>query len=402
MSAASQTAADAIAKIELAPPSRPASEAEPTTKPARWVALDLLRFVAVLMMVQGHTFTTLLSQTYNSERWHRHHDFVHGYTAPMFLFGAGLAFGVTTFRGWDKQTRPGPALNKRIRRYVTLILIGYFLHLPAFFPSDWRWVTDAHWRAFAQVDVLQHIGVSLGLLQLAAILLKKPERLMALVSVLFAVVVFGAPMLATIPVGDHVPLCLAGYLNAHSGSMFSLVPWAGFTWAGLLTAYAARRHPRPSDTFLLKMALATALVVLVPIAINRTGFQPYGDHQFWRTDPYYFFFRLGNVMLVLTALMGVERTIDRWKLVRFSVIKQGVGLAETVGQETLIVYVAHLMVLHGSVVTPGLQRTYAHALNLNEAVGVTVALTGGMIVLAVLNARLKRYREARSRRLATA
>lgn len=402
MSAASQTAADAIAEIELAAPHRPSSEAEAQKKPARWVALDLLRFVAVLMMVQGHTFTTLLSQTYNSERWHRHHDFVHGYTAPMFLFGAGLAFGVTTFRGWDKQTRPGPALNKRIRRYVSLILIGYFLHLPAFFPSDWRWVTDAHWRAFAQVDVLQHIGVSLGLLQLGAVVLKKPERLIAVVSVLFAVVVFGAPMLAAVPVGDHVPLWLAGYLNGHSGSMFSFVPWAGFTWAGLLTAYAARRHPRPSDTFLAKMALATALVVLVPIAINRTGFQPYGDHQFWRTNPYYFFFRLGNVMLVLTALMGVERLIDRLKLVRFAAIKQGVGLAETVGQETLIVYVAHLMVLHGSVVTPGLQRTYHHALNLNEAIGVTVALTGAMIVLAVLNARFKRFREARARRLAAA
>lgn len=402
MSAASQTAADAIAKIELASPPRLAGDDEPEKKPARWVALDLLRFVAVLMMVQGHTFTTLLSPTYNSERWHRHHDFVHGYTAPMFLFGAGLAFGVTTFRGWDKQTRPGPALNKRIRRYVTLILIGYFLHLPAFFPSDWRWVTDAHWRAFAQVDVLQHIGVSLGLLQLGAVLLKKPERLVAVVTVLFAVVVFGAPMLATIPVGHYVPRWLAGYLNAHSGSMFSLVPWAGFTWAGLLTAYAARRHPRPSDTFLLKMVLTTAAVLLLPIAINRTGFQPYGEHEFWRTDPYYFFFRLGNVMLVLTALMGVERVIDRWKLARFSLIEHLVALAETVGQETLIVYVAHLMVLHGSVLTVGLQRSYHQALSLNEAIGVTVALTGAMIVLAASNAQFKRYRATRSRRLVTA
>lgn len=399
MSAASQTAATSIPEIELAPPGRP-SEAEPQKKPARWVALDLLRFVAVLMMVQGHTFTTLLSQSYNAERWHRHHDFVHGYTAPMFLFGSGLAFGFTTFRGWEKQTRPGPALNKRIRRYVTLILIGYFLHLPAFFPSDWRWVTDAHWRSFAQVDVLQHIGVSLGLLQLGAILLKKPERLVAVVTALFVIVVFGAPLIAAIPVGDHLPRWLAGYVNGHSGSMFPLVPWAGFTWAGLLTAYAARRHPRPSDTLLLPMAITTALVLLVPIAINRTGFQPYGDHQFWRTNPYYFFFRLGNVMLVLTAWMAVERTIDRFRLSRFSPIEQGVRLAETVGQETLIVYVAHLMVLHGSVVTVGLQRSWDHALNLHEAIGVTVALTGAMIVLAVLNARFKRYREARARRLA--
>jgi fucose 4-O-acetylase-like acetyltransferase len=150
------------------------------------------------------------------------------------------------------------------------------------------------------------------------------------------------------------------------------------------------------------MVLTTAAVLLLPIAINRTGFQPYGEHEFWRTDPYYFFFRLGNVMLVLTALMGVERVIDRWKLARFSLIEHLVALAETVGQETLIVYVAHLMVLHGSVLTVGLQRSYHQALSLNEAIGVTVALTGAMIVLAASNAQFKRYRATRSRRLVTA
>jgi hypothetical protein len=398
LSAASPILADALAPSELAV-ARPSPEAP---APPRWGALDLLRFTAVLLMIQGHTFTTLLSGEHDRERWHRHHDFVHGYTAPMFLFASGLAFGVTSFRSWDRQTRPGPALNKRLRRYVSLIVIGYLLHLPAFLPEDWRWVTEAGWNAFFQVDVLQHVGVSLALLQLGAVVLKRPERLAGLVAVLFVVVVLAAPILWALPVGDVLPPWLAGYVNGHTGSTFSLVPWAAFTWAGLLVAYAARHHARPSHTLLGAMALTTLAVLVIPIAINRTGWNPYGEHAFWRSSPYYFFFRLGNVMAVLTALMGIERMIDRRRwMERFAAVRASVGLAETMGQESLIVYVTHLIVLHGCVITPGLQTYWGRSLSFGEVVLVTLALVPAMAVLAVGNARLKRWQSAR-RRLASA
>src|SRR5688572_12434418 len=78
----------------------------------RWLALDLLRFCAVFLMVQGHTFTTLIDPVVRRARWYRHHEFLHGYTAPMFLFASGLAFGYTTFRAWEANTRPGPPLWK--------------------------------------------------------------------------------------------------------------------------------------------------------------------------------------------------------------------------------------------------------------------------------------------------
>jgi uncharacterized membrane protein len=65
----------------------------------RWLALDLLRFLAVLLMVQGHTFTALIEDAVRALGWYRWHSYVHGYTAPLFMFSAGLAFGVTTLLG---------------------------------------------------------------------------------------------------------------------------------------------------------------------------------------------------------------------------------------------------------------------------------------------------------------
>lgn len=395
MSASSHIAPGAI-EIAAVDSARRESPEPPQTAP-RWGALDLLRFVAVLLMIQGHAFTTLLSGTYDTQRWHRHHDFVHGYTAPMFLFASGLAFGVTTFRSWDRQVRPGKALNKRLRRYATLIGIGYALHLPAFFPRDWAYVDEARWAEFLQVDVLQHVGVSLAFLQLAAVVLKKPERLAALTTVLLGAVVLAAPILWTAPL-THVPLVLAGYLNGTTGSMFSLVPWAAFTWAGLLTAYAARLHPRPSHTLLGKMLLATLLVIFVPIAINRMGFNPYPSHNFWRTSPYYFCFRLGNVMAVLTALMAVERMVDRFRLAeRFVAIRKSLSFAEMMGQESLIVYVTHLIVLHGCVLGPGLESVWGRSLDFGQAVLVTLTLVAAMALLAFGWSRLKRWNESRKR-----
>lgn len=396
------SAVQGTGEIDLALPAPEASTARESPAPAsppRWGALDLLRFVAVLLMIQGHAFTTLLSGAYDGELWHRRHDFVHGYTAPMFLFASGLAFGVTTFRAWDRMIVPGRALHKRLRRYLMLIVIGYLLHLPALLPEDWQWMDEARWQAFLQVDVLQHVGVSLGLLQLGAVLLKKPERLIAVVSVLFVVVVLGAPILSTIPVRDVLPFALAGYVNSESGSTFALVPWVGFTWAGLMVAYAARRHPRPSHTQLGAAALTTLLVLLVPIAINRTGWNPYGAHPFWRSSPFYFFFRLGNVMAVLTALMLVERLIDRYRLTeRFTAVRGGTTLAETLGQESLIIYVGHLVVLHGCVLGPGLQSIWGRALSFGEASLVTAGLVVAMTVLALAWHAAKDGLERRRRR----
>jgi uncharacterized membrane protein len=98
MSAGDTAFAEAASSASAAASAETQRESTPTPRGPRWLALDLFRFAAALLMVQGHVFTELLSSDYSGERWVRHHRFVHGYTAPMFLFAAGLAFGVTTFR----------------------------------------------------------------------------------------------------------------------------------------------------------------------------------------------------------------------------------------------------------------------------------------------------------------
>lgn len=356
----------------------------PLAGKTRWLALDLLRFVAVFMMVQGHTFTELLDPVYREERWFRHHNFVHGYTAPMFLFASGLAFGYTTFRAWSTHASGGDALMKRLRRYGWLLGIGYLIHVPTLAVAGLV-APQAHaLRAWLQVDVLQHIAVSLALLSFLVVIVKKPGRFIAIVSVLFVLSVFLAPIIWSVPAEGALPLGLAGYVNGGSGSYFPLVPWAGFTYAGVMVAWLARHEARPSHRLASWLLAITAVTIIVPIVVNRTGFNPYGPHDFWRTSPYYFLFRLGNVTGVLTVLCFLERLADRRGLVfaEGSRLARGMSAVRVVGQESLVVYVAHLVVLHGWVVGPGLASHLGGQLSLTATSLVAVMLFLSMILVA--------------------
>lgn len=360
----------------------------PSPQAPRWLALDLFRFAAAALMVQGHVFTELLSSDYAGDRWFRHHRFVHGYTAPMFLFAAGLAFGVTTFRAWDKTTRPGRALSGRLGRYAMLVAVGYVLHWPALTPAGFASLGDGEWTTFLSVDVLQHIGVSLGLVQLLAMVVRKPERLVTILAVAFALVVSFAPYLYDLDASAVVPRFVAGYLSAATGSPFPLLPWALFSWAGVLVAWGLRDVERPSWDALGPLLVTTALVLLVPIAVNRLGLRPYGTHDFWRSGPYYLFFRLGNVMAVLCAACLAERAIAP---IRATVVTTATRFAGLVGQESLVVYVAHMALLHGVVATTGLATHLGHQLSFGEAVLATVLIgTASMGVAAAWGARKQR------------
>jgi len=350
----------------------------------RWLALDLLRFVAVFLMVQGHTFTELLSTDVQHERWYRHHQFVHGYTAPMFLFASGLAFGYTTFRNWSQSSAPGDALYKRLRRYGWLLVIGYLMHVPTLAPSGLVSAGEGPLHQLLQVDVLQHIGVSLCVLQLLAVAVKRERVFIGIVGTLFLAVVLLAPIVWAWPADRELPLGLAGYVNGASGSYFPLVPWAGFTYAGVLVAFLARHVERPSETLAPWLLGVTIVSLGVPVVLNRMGFAPYAPHDFWRTDPYYFFFRLGNVTGVLTVLAYLERSARHFgvALAGKGRLARALRWVRVVGEESLVVYVAHLVALHGWVIGRGMASSMGHSLSLVACSLVALALFASMVLVA--------------------
>lgn len=403
-----------------------ASKVTAESKPGRWLALDLVRFCAVFLMVQGHVFSSLLDPSYEGQRWLRHHNFVHGYTAPMFLFASGLAFGYTTFRGWAANTKVGDGLWKRYRRYGWLLAIGYAMAMPALSLMRLLAIDNPNtFRLWLRVDVLQHIGLSLVILQTLAVLLRTEKRFIAAVAALFLFAVFAAPFLWDWDAAHYFPTGMAAFLTSRTGSMFPLFPWAGFTYAGVLVAYAARTVKKPSRELAWPLLGLTLALFVLPVGLNRAGIQLYGAHDFWKSDPYYFFFRLANVLAIVTFWCFVERFAEgaNW-LKSLDVAKKMVSPTGTqtdpqtamqtdqqtaaqtdqqtqpkaftgkpsksplarivevvriVGAESLLIYVTHLVLLHGSVLTVGFIHFTGRTLTLGQA-----AFFAGMLFVAMV------------------
>ncbi len=371
----------------------------------RWLALDLFRFVAVCLMVQGHVFTTLLDSSTRSQAWFPHHQFVHGYTAPMFLFGGGLAFGFTTFRNWDAQTKGGAAALKRFKRYWWLLAIGYALHLPTLSLDRLLAMDDPlYLTRFLQVDVLQHLAVTLAFAQFLVLLLKK-ERIFAwVIGLLGAFAIVGAPWIWSVDTGA-MPIWLAGFVNAQNGSTFPLVPWAGFTYCGIVVAYAVGVGATKADSVSKRLAwpfaALSAAFIVVPILVDRFGPWPWPEHNFWKTNPLFFFWRLGNVLAVLALLCFAERGLKRMGMLDAAkrggqqIARSLLGWMKLVGQESLIIYVVHLIILHGTVLGRGLKHPDilgTGSQNLLNATLISIALFLTMVVLARSWAELKKVR----------
>ncbi len=366
----------------------------------RWLALDGFRFVAVLMMVQGHVFSSLLDDATKAEPWYPHHSAFHGFTAPMFLFGAGLAFGYTTFRRWDAHTAGGAAALKRYTRYAWLLALGYGLQLPTLSLRGLLAIEDPEQLgALFSVNVLQHIGVSLALVQLLVGLVKRQRVVIAVLAVATAGCALGAPWIWAIDVSG-LPIALQGYVNHAGHSWFPLVPWAGFTYAGILLAWilGRRESDRSISARIASPFLALSLVLmLVPVVIDRFGPFPWPPHNFWKTNPLFFSWRLGNVLFVLSLLCFAERIarargwldpIDGSRVAQ--VVLPWVKL---LAAESLVVYVAHLLLLHGSVLAPGLTQSGAvqsHGQGIVVATIVTLAILALMVVVAKAWAELRR------------
>ncbi|MGB5811608.1 MAG: heparan-alpha-glucosaminide N-acetyltransferase domain-containing protein [Polyangiales bacterium] len=352
----------------------------------RWRALDLFRLLAVVLMVQGHVFTALLDPVVREASWFRGHNYVHGLTAPIFFLSSGVAFGVATFRQWSFHTHAGTAVRRRLERYGWLLFIGYMLSLPQLsFRQLLSDTTGDNARAFFQVGALENIAVSLVIAQALVWLLKRRLPFIAATGLLAAALVFCAPAAWRLPVEDWLPVGFAAYVNADTGSLFPLFPWTGFLFFGVIAAYLCMKQDgRLRRRRSLGLALSGLSLWLGADLLEGTGVNVAGDYEYWKTSPIFFFTRLGLVLLSFAALCGLERWLGR-----SLATPRAPDRVARLGQETLVIYVAHLFLLYGSPVNPGLTKLWEPTLSVAQGLAVSAILLLASTGIAALWRQLR-------------
>src|SRR5208283_1048003 len=162
----------------------------------RHVFIDVYRSAVILLMLEGHTFRTFLPRELQQTSLFQFHEFVHGLSAPAFLFGAGLTFVISTRKRWEEFHHWGIPLARRMKRIALIILLGLAMHLPFF--SLRKIIIDGtisdNLQLF-QCDVLQCIGVGLLLLHCLVFFFKRESRFYGLVVSAVVTVCFLTPLL---------------------------------------------------------------------------------------------------------------------------------------------------------------------------------------------------------------
>jgi uncharacterized membrane protein len=353
--------------VEAAPPPAP-----PAAHARRVIFIDLARALAVVFMLYGHTVSALLAPDYQRGTWYDVWQFQRGMTSGLFLLLSGFAFSIATGRHWASHLALSPALLRRARRFGLFVLLGYALHFPVARFVMLDEATDAQWRAFLAVDVLQLIGATFVLVQ-GLVLLARSRRVFTVAALTLALAVVAVtPTIYRVDWGRLLPAWLAAYMSPATGSLFPVFPWAGFVLAGAGLGQIYSRWGAARLTTFARAALFLPGLLLVAagaaarrwpqtaLSLDTLGFIP-GE----------FAMRAGACLILLAAIAYLSRGITHLPRV-----------FGAVAQETLLIYFVHLCLVYGSVWNPGLAQFVGGRLEPGTTVVTVVLLITAMAGLA--------------------
>jgi uncharacterized membrane protein len=365
------------------------------SKKNRIIFLDILRAIAVLMMVQGHTIDSLLADEYRTfdsdiySVWHT----LRGFTAPIFMFTAGVVF--TYLLNLNKLSfRENPRVKKGVKRFFLLLGLGYLLRYPTYKIIDFSNVSEAQWKIFFTVDALHLIAFGLLFILIFTYISERFKlnniTTFSAGTLFFFLMVFISKEIAW---GEFLPQFAAGYFTREYGSIFPLFPYAGYVLAGGIMGIilAGNREIYKDSQFMFKLLLVgaslTAFSYLFFGLIN--VYEP--ETNYWTSKISLVFFRLG-IVLILSSLIGFASLK----------LKNIPNIIKLIGRHTLLIYVVHLIIIYGSAWSPGLARYFKHSFTIYQAITAATVMILLMIGFVWIVNKIIFERKEKKNKLAAA
>lgn len=270
-------------------------------------------------------------------------------------------------------------LKKGLKRTGQLLLLGYLLRLNInglfkgeIYPSSYY------------VDVLHCIGISLFCIIVLYYLIGKWSYWgFTLLAVLVSVIVFiFEPLYINLPL-DSWPLFLSHYITKAHGSVFTIIPWLGYSTFGAFLALLLLKF----KFFLKFYPVAIFICVLGGYLLKYES----SDFFIWVSDGLdwsllkkvaaknYLFMRLGDVLWVLALFMALRNFVTHPKIL-------------AVGQNTLSIYVIHSVLLYGSTYNFGLYRFFKQSLTPAEAISGAIVFVTVSVLLSFLYVHSQNWR----------
>jgi len=290
--------------------------------------LDWVRGFATVIMLQGHTYHSLLRQDLRTSSTFILSDFLGGMPSAVFLFLTGVTLAFLM----DSRERQGASAAQRVM--ASLGRSGYILGL-AFLVRLQLWVfawPGSAWTDLLRVDVLNCMGLSLAVLSVMAVFRTVERvRLCAIVGVAIAVV---SPLVSEID-WSGVPPLIKDYI-VPDYLAFGFFPWGAFVAFGLSLGSLIRvvTHEQLERAMQWAALAGCALIACSQQLSNLPSL--YGKSEFWLNSPFMILIKLGVILLMVAfAFVWNKHTAEKWSWVR------------QLGTTSLLVYWVHIELIYG-------------------------------------------------------
>ena len=317
--------------------------------------IDAVRAFAILMMLQGHFIYTLIDPVYKDSAYTAYTiwSYFRGITAPTFFTISGLVFAYLLQKAYAKGDDK-PRIKKGLLRGLLLLGIGYSLRI-----NMLSWLNGQFNTYFLVVDVLQCIGISLILLVTLHVLLKKYSYLFSIVLFIIGFMCFiTEPLYRNLEI-TNLPLILANYMTTTNGSVFTILPWFGYSAFGafISTIFFRRVHRERFKIWTIILFFTIGLLLLFcSTQVLAKIYHVTAIDLFKLSAGYnYLFTRLGDVLIIFAIFYTFEFALKKAIIVK-------------IGQKTLSIYVIHFIILYGSFTGYGLKRFFYKSLHPTETI----------------------------------
>ena len=317
--------------------------------------IDAVRAFAILMMLQGHFIDTLIDPVYrdSTSTTYSVWSYFRGITAPVFFTISGLVFTYLLLRA-NAKGDDQPRIKKGFFRGLLLIGIGYSLRINLV-----SWLSGYFSNYFFVIDVLQCIGLSLIILVCLHILFKHNSYIFSTVLFALGCLCFVSEPLYRNIVIDNLPLPITNYMTKINGSVFTILPWFGYSAFGAFLSTLFFRHVHRNRfkqfTIITFFVVGYLLIYYSSWFLKELYYLTDIELFILSADYNYLFTRFGNVLILFGLFYAFEHFLKQSIIAR-------------IGEKTLSIYVIHFIILFGSYTSYGLKRFLHQSLDPTEAI----------------------------------
>jgi uncharacterized membrane protein len=306
---------------------------------ARRTHLDVLRGVAVLVMIEAHVIDSWTRASDRASHGFRESMILGGFGAPLFLFLAGVAVSMSAGSKARRWSDPAAAARAVRNRGFQIFGLAFLFRFQSFVLSH------APAWTLLKVDVLNIMGPSIAG---AAVLWRAGRTLrgrLAVFTIVSALIVWSTPAVRYYVSIAPLPDWIEGYFRPVPGlTNFTFFPWSAFVTAGGVVGLILDAARTAEADRRVNLAFGMAGAALAAAAYQASFLPPLDARSsFWTTSLSFFLLRLG----IMTAAIGLAYLWER----RPSAGRRWSPL-QLLGRTSLFVYWIHVELVYGLVSLP--------------------------------------------------